>query len=94
MPSLYNDLEKLFQFQNVERVPELIQCDSEEQLTRSGAQEKPSDEVDASESDSDEDPQSVEGDCVSSIGNLIKTVNCGNAFIFLSATDQLIHAKK
>jgi hypothetical protein len=71
--SLYNDLQKVFQFQNFEKVPDLIQCDSEEKLTSSDAKGKTSDEVDDSGSDSDEDPQSGEGDHISSIlffGNL------------------------
>ena len=67
VPSLYNDLQTVFQFQNFQRVPELIQCDSDGQLTSLDAKDKTSDEVDDSEYDSDEDLQSGEGDCVSSI---------------------------
>jgi hypothetical protein len=67
VPSLYNDLQKVFQFQNFEKVPELVQCDSDEKSARSDAKDKTSDEVDESGSDEDEDPQSDEGDCVSSI---------------------------
>ncbi|KAL6652219.1 hypothetical protein ACP70R_011144 [Stipagrostis hirtigluma subsp. patula] len=59
LPNLYNDLEKVFRFQSVEKVPNLIHSDSEEQTIPSGEQEKTSDEVDyTSESDSDEDTQS------------------------------------
>uniref|UniRef100_A0ACD5UTE2 Uncharacterized protein n=1 Tax=Avena sativa TaxID=4498 RepID=A0ACD5UTE2_AVESA len=60
LPSLYNDLQLVFQFQNFEKVPELIQCDSEEQLTSLDTKDKTSDEVDDSGSDEDEDLQSGE----------------------------------
>ncbi|KAL5216238.1 hypothetical protein ABZP36_007639 [Zizania latifolia] len=59
VPSLYNDLEKVFQFQNVEMLPKLVQCNSEEKRTHWA--EKNSDEVHASEyDDEDEDLQSGE----------------------------------
>ncbi|KAG8083062.1 hypothetical protein GUJ93_ZPchr0014g46559 [Zizania palustris] len=58
VPSLYNDLEKVFQFRNVEMLPKLVQCNSEEKRTHWA--EKKSDEVHASESDEDEDLQSGE----------------------------------
>ncbi|CAM0903349.1 unnamed protein product [Alopecurus aequalis] len=57
VPSLYNDLRQVFQFQNLQKVPDLIQCDSDEKLSRSDAKDKTSDD---SGSDSDEDPQSGE----------------------------------
>uniref|UniRef100_J3M0F4 RWP-RK domain-containing protein n=1 Tax=Oryza brachyantha TaxID=4533 RepID=J3M0F4_ORYBR len=61
VPSLYNDLKKVFRFQNVENIPKLMQCDSEEKLNSWDAQDKISDEeVHASESDSDDDLQSGE----------------------------------
>ncbi|KAF2935364.1 hypothetical protein DAI22_04g226700 [Oryza sativa Japonica Group] len=60
VPSLYNDLEKVFRFQNVEKIPKLMQCDSEEKLSSWDARDKSSDEVHASESDSDDDLQSGE----------------------------------
>uniref|UniRef100_A0A0E0KTZ7 RWP-RK domain-containing protein n=1 Tax=Oryza punctata TaxID=4537 RepID=A0A0E0KTZ7_ORYPU len=58
VPSLYNDLEKVFRFQNVEKIPKLMQCDSKEKLSRWDARDKNSDEVLASGSDSDYDLQS------------------------------------
>ena len=72
VPSLYNDLEKVFRFQNVEKIPKLMQCDSEEKLSSWDARDKSSDEVHASESDSDDDLQSGEGDWsppLESVGN-------------------------
>uniref|UniRef100_A0A0D9W894 RWP-RK domain-containing protein n=1 Tax=Leersia perrieri TaxID=77586 RepID=A0A0D9W894_9ORYZ len=63
VPSLYNDLEKVFQFQNVEKkIPKLLRCDSEEKLTRwvDAEEKKPDAVVHASESDSDDELQSGE----------------------------------
>ena len=53
VPSLYNDLQMVFQFQIFQNVPKPVQCDSHEQ-TRSDAK------------DYAEDPQSCEGDYASS----------------------------
>ncbi|OEL16340.1 hypothetical protein BAE44_0022641 [Dichanthelium oligosanthes] len=55
LPNLYRDLQKVFQFQKVEKVPKR---DAKEQPVHSGEQEKTSDEADSSEYDSDGDPQS------------------------------------
>ncbi|KAF0891211.1 hypothetical protein E2562_009396 [Oryza meyeriana var. granulata] len=60
VPSLYNDLKKVFRFQNVDKIPKLLRCDSDEKPTRWDAQEKNSDEVHESESVSDDDLQSGE----------------------------------
>uniref|UniRef100_A0A453CMG8 Uncharacterized protein n=1 Tax=Aegilops tauschii subsp. strangulata TaxID=200361 RepID=A0A453CMG8_AEGTS len=66
VPSLYNDLTKVFQFQKVEeKVPGLVQCDSDEKLTTSDAKDRVSVKQEAG-SDTDEPPQFGEGDCVSS----------------------------
>lgn len=69
MPSLYNDLYMVYQFQKFQQVPQLVQRDPDEKSARLDAEDKTSDiEVkEESGSDSDEDPQSGEGDCVSSI---------------------------
>ncbi|PUZ48460.1 hypothetical protein GQ55_7G246600 [Panicum hallii var. hallii] len=58
LPNLYRDLQKVFQFQKVEKVPQLGRRDAKQQPIRSGEQEKTSDEADSSGSDSDGDPQS------------------------------------
>jgi hypothetical protein len=63
LPNLYRDLQKVFQFQKVEKVPQLVRRDAKQQPIRSGEQEKTSDEADSSGSDSDGDPQSDKGDC-------------------------------
>ncbi|XP_062226443.1 protein RKD5-like isoform X2 [Phragmites australis] len=56
LPNLYNDLEKVFRFQTVEKVPKL---QTRRKIIHYGEQEKTSDDADhASESDSDEDSQS------------------------------------
>ncbi|KAL5215016.1 hypothetical protein ABZP36_004168 [Zizania latifolia] len=51
VPSLYNDLQKVFQFQNVEMIPKLVRCDSDDKRTRWA--DKNSDKVRAPESDED-----------------------------------------
>lgn len=61
LPNLYNDLLKVFRFQEEKKVSQLV--NSKEQPIRSGEQEKTSDLADASESDSDGDSQSDKGDC-------------------------------
>ncbi|KQJ84064.1 protein RKD5 [Brachypodium distachyon] len=60
VPSLYEDLNEVFQFQNSEKVPEL-QCDPDEQSTRLDERERTSNEIGESDSDSDDDPQTGEG---------------------------------
>lgn len=67
LPNLYRDLQKVFQFQKVEKVPQLVRRDAKQQPICSGEQEKTSDEADSSGSDSDGDPQSDKGDCFYSI---------------------------
>ncbi|KAI5011653.1 protein RKD5-like [Hordeum vulgare subsp. vulgare] len=57
VPSLYNDLTKVFQFQKLEeKVPELVQCDSDEKMTTSDAKDRVSVKQEAG-SDTDEHPQ-------------------------------------
>ncbi|CAD6262686.1 unnamed protein product [Miscanthus lutarioriparius] len=56
LPNLYNDLLKVFRFQEEKKVSQLV--NSKEQPIRSGEQEKTSGLADASESDSDGDSQS------------------------------------
>jgi len=58
LPNLYRDLQKVFRFQKVEKVPQMVHRNAKEQPIRSGEQEKTSDEADSSGSDSDGDPQS------------------------------------
>ncbi|GJN02048.1 hypothetical protein PR202_ga19363 [Eleusine coracana subsp. coracana] len=63
LPNLYNDLEKVFQFQSEEKLRQLFQSDFEEQQQsiHSGEPMNISDEADYAsdtDSDSDEDPQS------------------------------------
>ncbi|XP_048558747.1 protein RKD5-like isoform X1 [Triticum urartu] len=62
VPSLYNDLYMVYQFQKFQQAPELVKRDSDEKSTRLEAEDKTSDvEVkEESGSDSDEDPQSGE----------------------------------
>jgi hypothetical protein len=72
LSNLYDDLQKVFQFQSVENLPQLIHSDPEEQQQsiQPGELENVSDEADYvsdSDSDSDEDPQSGEGDCIYSL---------------------------
>ena len=61
LPNLYRDLQKVFRFQKVEKVPLMVRRNAKEQPIRE--QEKTSDEADSSGSDSDGDPQSDKGDC-------------------------------
>ena len=75
MPSLYNDLTKVFQFQKVEeKVPGLVQCDSDENLTSSYEKDIVSVKQEAG-SDTDERTQFGEGDCVSSTV-VSKSIKC------------------
>lgn len=62
VPSLYNDLYMVYQFQKFQQVPQLVQRDPDEKSARLDAEDKTSDiEVkEESGSDSDEDPQSGE----------------------------------
>ncbi|TVU14873.1 hypothetical protein EJB05_38369, partial [Eragrostis curvula] len=77
LPSLYKDLDTVFQFGTVEGLPELIHSDSEERqqtIIHSGEPENISDEADyASEPESDEDPRSGTDEFISSLmfGNLL-----------------------
>jgi hypothetical protein len=51
--NLYKDLQKVFQFQKVQKVPRWVLRGAKEQPICSGEQKKTSDEADSSGSDSD-----------------------------------------